>query len=180
MRNWYLKYRGIIAGLLVIVMIIMLANSISSIRKRENSSEFASPAISEEIELLEEAPSSKKETFVSLSERFSLEEGEKEEIGKFPGIGRKFSILKINKPSSVKLKRNPFVMEVIPEGFDIKKLLNLQGIVYNPYNRLKSYAIVNGKMVKEGEKIKNFQIIKIEKGKVILKYREQKFILTQE
>ena len=180
MKEWYLKYRGIIAGLLVIVMIIMLTNSISSIKKRENSSEFVSPGISEEIELLEETPSSEKETSVSLPEKFFLEEGEKEKVKKFPGIGRRFSILKINRPSSARLKRNPFVMEVIPEGFDIKKLLNLQGIVYNPYNRLKSYAIVNGKMVKEGEEVKNFQVMKIEKDKVILKYGGQKFTLTQE
>lgn len=70
-------------------------------------------------------------------------------------------------------KRDPFIPLVTPDG----KLLNpepaennkqeliLEGIIYDK-NGI-SYAIINGSVIKTGEKTGDFQVLKIDKNKVI-------------
>lgn len=71
-----------------------------------------------------------------------------------------------------KSKRNPFIPLVTPDGRLIKlepeenkKDLSLEGIIYDE-NGI-SYAIVNGEVVNVGDKIDDYQVLKIEKNKVI-------------
>lgn len=68
-------------------------------------------------------------------------------------------------------KRNPFIPLVTSKGeLLLEKEENiagilLEGIIYDK-NGL-SYAIVNGEVVKVGDKIGDYQILKVEKNKVI-------------
>jgi hypothetical protein len=71
---------------------------------------------------------------------------------------------------NAKGKRDPFISLVTPEGAlllekeeNITGIL-LEGIIYDKDGL--SYAIVNGEIVKAGDEIGNYQILKIEKNKV--------------
>jgi len=69
-------------------------------------------------------------------------------------------------------KRNPFIPLVTLDGRLLKldveeeknKELNLEGIIYDPQGI--SYAIVNGAVVKTGDPINDFVVLKIEKNLV--------------
>ncbi|MFH1655606.1 MAG: hypothetical protein ABH954_03240 [Candidatus Omnitrophota bacterium] len=70
-------------------------------------------------------------------------------------------------------KRDPFLSLVSPEGYLIKiepfsetSEINIEGIIYDP--RGSSYAIINSEVVKPGDVIGRFEIIGIERNKVIL------------
>jgi hypothetical protein len=70
-------------------------------------------------------------------------------------------------------KRNPFIPLVTPDGRllnleqeEVKKDLILEGIIYDK-NGL-SYAVVNGEIVKIGDRVDVYQVLKIEKEKIIL------------
>jgi hypothetical protein len=68
-------------------------------------------------------------------------------------------------------RRDPFLVLVTPDGRllkldqESKKGLLLEGIIYDK-NSL-SYAIVNGTVVRVGEKVEDYQVLKIEKNKVL-------------
>jgi hypothetical protein len=69
-------------------------------------------------------------------------------------------------------KRNPFTPLVTPDGVllkldkeEAKGDLLIDGIIYDKYGL--SYALVNGEVVKIGDKVGDYQILKIEKNKVI-------------
>ena len=69
-------------------------------------------------------------------------------------------------------KRNPFIALVTPDGqlLQLEKNeatgdLALEGIIYD--ERGLSYAIVNTKVVKIGDTVDSYQVLKIEKNKVI-------------
>jgi hypothetical protein len=69
-------------------------------------------------------------------------------------------------------KRDPFIPLVTPEGRLLKlereegaAELLLEGIIYDKYGL--SYAIVNGEVVRIGDKISDYQVLKIEENKVI-------------
>jgi hypothetical protein len=72
-----------------------------------------------------------------------------------------------------KNKRDPFIPLVTPEGRLLKLdeeeaamgSLSLEGIIYDK-NGL-SYAVVNGEVIKVGDSINNYQVLKIEKNRVI-------------
>lgn len=72
-------------------------------------------------------------------------------------------------------KRNPFVPLVTPDGRLLQleaeeggtvqpKALSLEGIIYDKGGL--SYAIVNGAVVKIGDSVGEFQVLKIEKNRV--------------
>jgi hypothetical protein len=70
-------------------------------------------------------------------------------------------------------KRDPFLSLVSPEGFLLKlssssetSELSVEGIIYDP--RGKSYAIINSEVVKPGDAIGKYELISIEKNKVVL------------
>lgn len=69
-------------------------------------------------------------------------------------------------------RRNPFIPLVTPDGrlleLEPRKEnadLFLEGIIYDEHGI--SYAIVNGEIVNVGDKVGEFQVLKIEKDKVI-------------
>lgn len=69
-------------------------------------------------------------------------------------------------------RRNPFIPLVSPEGVLLKldkqedsKKLAIEGIIYDKHGL--SFAITNGKVVKIGDRIGDYQVLKIEKNKVI-------------
>jgi hypothetical protein len=70
-------------------------------------------------------------------------------------------------------KRNPFIPLVTADGRLLKLEnetgqtpgLSLEGIVYDPYGM--SYALVNGEPVRVGDMAGEYQVLKIEKTKVI-------------
>ena len=68
-------------------------------------------------------------------------------------------------------KHDPFIVLVTPDGRllkldqESKKGLLLEGIIYDK-NSL-SYAIVNGTIVRVGEKVEDYQVLRIEKNKVL-------------
>ena len=72
-----------------------------------------------------------------------------------------------------KNKRNPFIPLVTPEGRLLtleqdEKAMNsllVEGIIYDK-NGL-SYAVVNGEVIKVGDGINNYQVLRIEKNRVI-------------
>jgi len=71
-----------------------------------------------------------------------------------------------------KNKRDPFIPLVTPDGRLLKldseegaTGLLLEGIIYDKYGL--SYAIVNGEVIKVGDKLGDYQVFKIEKNKVI-------------
>jgi len=72
-----------------------------------------------------------------------------------------------------KNKRNPFIPLVTPEGRLLtleqdEKTMNsllVEGIIYDK-NGL-SYAVVNGEVIKVGDGINNYQVLRIEKNRVI-------------
>lgn len=74
---------------------------------------------------------------------------------------------------NAKGKRDPFVSLVTPDGRflnldkeeDISKGLSLEGIMYDKHGV--SYAVVNSKVVKVGDEVSGYQVLKIEKDKVI-------------
>lgn len=70
-------------------------------------------------------------------------------------------------------KRDPFIPLVTQDGRFLKleaeeqnSSLALEGIIYDPSGY--SYAIVNGTVVKIGDKIADYEVLKIEKNKVVL------------
>jgi len=72
-----------------------------------------------------------------------------------------------------KNKRNPFIPLVTPDGRLLKleqdenamNSLAVEGIIYDK-NGL-SYAVVNGEVVRVGDTINNYQVLKIERNRVI-------------
>ncbi|MDP3732718.1 MAG: hypothetical protein Q8R31_06855 [Candidatus Omnitrophota bacterium] len=69
-------------------------------------------------------------------------------------------------------KRNPFIPLVTPDGrllrLEKEKTasgLLLEGIIYD--GRGLSYAIVNGEVVKVSDKVGDYQVLKIEKNKIV-------------
>lgn len=69
-------------------------------------------------------------------------------------------------------KRDPFIPLVTPDGRLLKleereggNILSLEGVIYDK-NGL-SYAIVNNGIVKIGDKVGDYQVLKIEKNRVI-------------
>jgi hypothetical protein len=69
-------------------------------------------------------------------------------------------------------KRNPFTPLVTSDGRLLKldkeegtKTLSIEGIIYDEHGL--SYAIVNAEVVKIGDEIAGYQVLKIEKNKVI-------------
>ncbi len=69
-------------------------------------------------------------------------------------------------------KRDPFIPLVTPDGRLLKLEkeegsagLLLEGIIYDEYGL--SYAIVNGEVVRISDKVNGYQVLKIEKNKVI-------------
>jgi hypothetical protein len=69
-------------------------------------------------------------------------------------------------------RRDPFISLVTNDGrllyLKHKKIddsLNLEGVIHDEYGI--SYAIVNGSVVRIGDSIGNYQVLKIEKNKVI-------------
>jgi hypothetical protein len=71
-----------------------------------------------------------------------------------------------------KSKRDPFIPLVTPDGRLLKLEqeegvtgLLLEGIIYDKHGL--SYAIINGEIVKIGDKVGDYQVLKIEKEKVI-------------
>lgn len=69
-------------------------------------------------------------------------------------------------------KRDPFIPLVTPDGrllkIDVEGAaigLSLEGIIYDAQGL--SYALVNQEAVKVGDKIGDYQVLKIEKNKVI-------------
>lgn len=73
---------------------------------------------------------------------------------------------------NAKGRRNPFIPLVTSDGRLLKlekegdaSGLLLEGIIYDKYGR--SYAIVNGEIVKIGDAIGDYQVLKIENNKVI-------------
>jgi len=69
-------------------------------------------------------------------------------------------------------KRDPFIPLVTPDGrlLNLKQQeekgdLTLEGIIYDKYGL--SYAIVNGEIVKIGDKVGEYQVLRIESNKVI-------------
>ena len=77
-------------------------------------------------------------------------------------------------------ERNPFMPLVTPEGRFIKiksrlatEGLELEGIIYDKISM--SYAIVNGLVVKVGDFVGNYQVLKIEENKVVFIKEGQPF-----
>ncbi len=69
-------------------------------------------------------------------------------------------------------KRDPFIALVTPDGRLLKLDqeegaggLSLEGIIYDKNGM--SYAIVNGQIVKVGDMVAKYQVLRIEKNKVI-------------
>ncbi len=69
-------------------------------------------------------------------------------------------------------KRDPFIALVTPDGRLLKwekeegaSGISLEGIIYDEHGL--SYAIVNGEVVRVSDKIGDYQVLKIEKNKVI-------------
>jgi len=69
-------------------------------------------------------------------------------------------------------KRDPFIPLITPDGRFLKLEkeegtlgLLIEGIIYDKSGL--SYAIVNGEVVKIGDKINNYSVLKIEKNRVI-------------
>jgi hypothetical protein len=61
------------------------------------------------------------------------------------------------------------------EGFSVRSL-NLEGFVWNSG---KPQAIINGKVVKEGGKIGDAEVLQIGKDGVKMRYRGQEFLLKR-
>ena len=77
-------------------------------------------------------------------------------------------------------ERNPFMPLVTPEGRFIKirsrsitEGLELEGIIYDKISL--SYAIVNGLVVKVGDFVGDYQVLKIEENKVVFIKEGQPF-----
>lgn len=77
-------------------------------------------------------------------------------------------------------ERNPFMPLVTPEGRFIKvkprsiiEGLELEGIIYDKISM--SYAIVNGLVVKVGDFVGDYQVLKIEGKKVVFMKEGQPF-----
>ena len=71
-----------------------------------------------------------------------------------------------------KNKRDPFISLITPDGRLLKLeqeegagALLLEGIIYDKYGL--SYAIVNGEIMRIGDKVGDYQVLKIEENKVI-------------
>ena len=77
-------------------------------------------------------------------------------------------------------KRDPFLSLVSPEGYLINiepfsesSEISIEGIIYDPQGT--SLAIINGEVLKAGDTIGRFEVIKIGKGKVILLKDSERF-----
>jgi type II secretory pathway component PulC len=71
------------------------------------------------------------------------------------------------------LKRNPFIPLVTPDGrliqLESEKTssgLSLEGIIYDANGV--SYALINGEVTKIGDAVGDYQVLKVEKDKVVL------------
>lgn len=69
-------------------------------------------------------------------------------------------------------KRNPFIPLVTPDGRFLNleqeaapEGLSLEGLIYDRYGR--SYAVVNGAVVGVGDTVGDYQVLKVEKTRVI-------------
>jgi hypothetical protein len=69
-------------------------------------------------------------------------------------------------------RRDPFIPLVTPDGRllnldtqQVKDSLNLEGVIYDEQGV--SYAIVNGMVVKIGDMVDDYQVLKIERNKII-------------
>lgn len=70
-------------------------------------------------------------------------------------------------------RRNPFIPLVTPDGRLLnldkkegeKAILNIEGIIYDKNGV--SYAVVNGEVVKVGDKISDYQVLRIQQNKII-------------
>jgi len=82
-------------------------------------------------------------------------------------------------------KRNPFIPLVTPDGHYLKldveeeatdePGLKLEGIIYDKFGL--SYAVVDGQVVKIGDKVGEYQVLQIEERKVIfMRDGQQKII----
>lgn len=70
-------------------------------------------------------------------------------------------------------RRDPFIPLVTPDGRLLKiekkedaEALAIEGIIYDKYDL--SYAVISGEVVKVGDAIAGYRVLKIEKNKVIL------------
>lgn len=77
-------------------------------------------------------------------------------------------------------KRDPFVSLVSLEGYLINSEpysdsaeINVEGIIYDPKGN--SFAIINTEVLRVGDKIGAFEVLSIEKNKVILLKNTEKF-----
>lgn len=94
-----------------------------------------------------------------------------------------FSFAEDNLIYNAKGKHNPFIPLVTPEGRILKldyeeegeTSLLLEGIIYDKNNI--SYAIVNGRVVKKGDRIADAEVLEIEETKVIFVKNGRKFEL---
>ncbi|MEW6101527.1 MAG: hypothetical protein AB1481_04460 [Candidatus Omnitrophota bacterium] len=69
-------------------------------------------------------------------------------------------------------RRNPFIPLVTPDGRLLQmdkgeeiSSLSIEGIIYDRYGE--SFAVVDGSIVKIGDRIRDYQVLRIEKEKVI-------------
>ncbi len=79
-------------------------------------------------------------------------------------------------------RRDPFLPLVSKDGYIINREadvlasdMNLEGIIFDKSG--KSLAIINGKVLKVGDKIGNYNILKIEKQKVTLEFNAEEVVL---
>lgn len=91
-----------------------------------------------------------------------------------------FSFAQVDFVYDSKGERNPFMPLVTPEGRFIKiksrsitEGLELEGIIYDKIAL--SYALVNGSVVKVGDFVGDYQVVKIEEKKVIFMKEGQPF-----
>ncbi len=79
-------------------------------------------------------------------------------------------------------RRDPFLPLVSKDGYLINREaevlasdMNLEGIIFDRTG--KSLAIINGRVLKAGDKIGTYAIISIEKQKVFLEFNAEKVVL---
>ena len=76
-------------------------------------------------------------------------------------------------------RRDPFVPLVSPGGMVLKAFdptdLKVEGIIFDPSKE--SLAVINGKVVKEGEALGSYKVAKIQKNSVMLSKEEESFTL---
>lgn len=71
-------------------------------------------------------------------------------------------------------KRDPFIPLITPEGrlldidASISSDVKLEGIIFDPAPGKSSFALINGKVVKSGDEINGYAVIRVEDNKVVL------------